>query len=404
MSIRALLTPINLVRPTESLNLSTVASTPPLVLLLVLPAFVATFGISAAPSATTRLCECGVFLFAGILLIRPETTLPRSWPLELAIVALISFWGFGQLAVNATEYRYATFDAALRTATLGATLVSACRVLAGESARTFFIKTLASIGFAISVISVLAYHTSPGKILWVFDSTFPDAWGPFLNRNNFAQFLELTFPACLWLGLTRRHDAHLYLAAAAFMLAAGIASASRTGALLLIVETGVAFWIANRTRRAWWFSGAAALLIAIVGAGVLAGRFAAGDFLEFRREIFRSTMSMISAKPWHGYGLGNYSTVYPEFAEFDSGAVVEHAHNDWLEWTAEGGIAYAGLWIVFAIRLAPPAIRSIWGLGVPAVFLHACVDYPFARLGIGAWVFSIAGAVLAQRKPSVAHH
>ena len=32
-----------------------------------------------------------------------------------------------------------------------------------------------------------------------------------------------------------------------------------------------------------------------------------------------------------------------------------------------------------------PAFRSVWGLGVVAVFLHAIVDFPFSRPALGAW-------------------
>jgi membrane-bound metal-dependent hydrolase YbcI (DUF457 family) len=31
-----------------------------------------------------------------------------------------------------------------------------------------------------------------------------------------------------------------------------------------------------------------------------------------------------------------------------------------------------------------PAFRSVWGLGVVAVFLHAIVDYPFSRPALGS--------------------
>ena len=63
---------------------------------------------------------------------------------------------------------------------------------------------------------------------------------------------------------------------------------------------------------------AAALMIAVVGAGTLLGRFADPDPLQYRREIFQSSVEMIATRPWAGYGLGTFATVYPEFAEFDA--------------------------------------------------------------------------------------
>jgi O-antigen ligase len=137
-------------------------------------------------------------------------------------------------------------------------------------------------------------------------------------------------------------------------------------------------------------------LIFLMGAGTLVVRLVEPDPLSVRREIFRSAWTMVQSRPWTGYGLGTFSNVYPEFAEFDPGTHVEHAHNDWLEWAAEGGIPFAALWAFFAIVIAPRALRSIWGVGILAAFLHALVDYPFARLGIAAWFFALVGALLGS--------
>ena len=138
---------------------------------------------------------------------------------------------------------------------------------------------------------------------------------------------------------------------------------------------------------------------ALAGGEVLVHRLRDPDPFRDRREIFEASLAMIGARPWTGYGLGNFATVYPEFARFDPGAVVEHAHNDWLEWATEGGWPYAAAWMLLAIAALRPAFRSIWGIGVPAVFGHALVDDPFARLGVAAWVFILMGALESNRRP-----
>ncbi len=50
---------------------------------------------------------------------------------------------------------------------------------------------------------------------------------------------------------------------------------------------------------------------------------------KYRRDMFKSTAAMIAERPFSGYGLGTYATVYPRFARFESGASVDHANNDW---------------------------------------------------------------------------
>ncbi len=44
-----------------------------------------------------------------------------------------------------------------------------------------------------------------------------------------------------------------------------------------------------------------------------------------------------------------------------------------------------------------PAYRSVWGLGVISVFIHAAVDYPSSRPAVGSWTFLII-AMLAARE------
>jgi hypothetical protein len=244
------------------------------------------------------------------------------------------------------------------------------------------------------VASVLAYYTSPGKILWFFPSPYPDVWGPFLSRNNFAQFLELALPVSLWLGSTGRGTPYHWMGAA--ILACGLASASRAGAVVLVLEAAAVFLLARpaaprRLIPQFWL--AVLAMAALAGGEALVHRLEDPDPFRDRREISESSLQMIAARPWAGYGLGNFATVYPEFARFDPGAVVGHAHNDWLEWATEGGWPYAGVWMLLAISVTRPAFRSIWGIGVPAVFVHALVDYPFARFGVAAWLFILAGAL-----------
>lgn len=372
-------------------------------ILLALACF-ATLAIWSADPLVEWTYECGIFLLAGWVAIATEL---RFGP-TLVIAALLAVWGFGQVAAGATVYRYATLNAALRVAALAATALVASAVFRQAQAWDRMLHGLlhgfAWFGFVLSIASVVAYYTSSGRVLWLFPSPYPDVWGPFLSRNNFAQFLELALPVSLWLGCTacRTRRGTLYLWMSATMLACGLASASRAGVGLLILEAAVVFVLARPpapVRLIALFAAGVMVLAALAGGEVLLHRFQDSDPFRGRREIFASSLAMIAARPWTGYGLGNFATVYPEFARFDPGAVVEHAHNDWLEWATEGGWPYAAVWMLLAISVLRPALRSIWGIGVPAIFLHALVDYPFARLGVAVWLFILIGVLESNRRP-----
>ncbi len=328
-------------------------------------------------------------------------------------LAVISCWGFAQLATGATVYRYATWEASLRTMSFGATAWVAAKALRRARLRSRFLNAFAWFGCALSLLSVVAYFTSRGRILWIFASPYPDVWGPFLSRNDFAGFLELSFPVALWLAMDRRTrdfssgtvpdwvPARIPLWAPAWMLAAGLASGSRAGAVLLLAEAGAVLGLISHRRAAAKFVLWAVLLAAIAGAGTLAERFSEKDPWRYRREIAASTLKLIADHPWRGYGLGTYAYVYPAYATFDIGAVVEHAHNQWLEWSAEGGIPLALAWLTLAVATSVRAVRSIWGIGILAAFLHALVDYPFVRCGLTAWDFALIGALLVHSQGKV---
>jgi O-antigen ligase len=370
----------------------------------------ATLAIWSADPLVEWTYESGVFIIAGWVAIRKELRfVPTLFgPIQVTL-ALLAIWGFGQLAAGATVYRYATWNASLRVAALAATALVASQVFRQAEAGGRMLRGLLSgfawFGFLLGIASVVAYYTSSGSVLWLFQSPYPDVWGPFLSRNNFAQFLELAFPVSLWLGCTARGTQRgvpyiqrgvPYIWMSATMLACGLVSASRAGAVLLTLEAAAVFVLARPPaprRLIPQFAAGVMILAALAGGEVLLHRLQDSDPFRDRREIFASSLAMIAARPWSGYGLGNFATVYPEFASFDPGAVVEHAHNDWLEWATEGGWPYAALWMLLAISTLRPALRSVWGIGIPAIFLHALVDYPFARFGVAAWLFILTGAL-----------
>jgi O-antigen ligase len=372
---------------------------------LFLIAMAATLGIGFREPRLDYGYECVVFLLAACWCLARRGKAPPLAP-GLLLAAILA-WGFLQLVVGATVYRYATLQSSLRFAALAATAWTGFRVFGTAGLRIEFLRAFAWLGAVVAVVSVLAYFTSPGKILWSFDAPYPDIWGPFLSRNNFAQFLELAMPVALWFATREPAGRALYLCFGAIMLASGLASASRAGSAILVVEAIAVLWLGRNSplarRMGLGLAVATILFAAVPGVGNLTGRLAAPDPYQGRREIAQSTLAMISSRPWTGFGLGTFSVVYPAYAAFDVGQSVEHAHNDWLEWAAEGGIAFAAVWLGLALWSARLAVRAGWGVGVLGCFLHGLVDYPFARFGISAWIFLLLGILAACDLREVRH-
>ena len=195
---------------------------------------------------------------------------------------------------------------------------------------------------------------------------------------------------------------------AGVIFASVILCASRAGAILVSLEVIAVLGVAATRKlvpKLYFGKLAGGLLLfmllstALVGWDALWGRRHDPDPFRYRREMAISAIEMARQRPWTGFGLGTFETVYPAFASFDLGLVIDHAHNDWAEWLAEGGVVFFLSVLALALPSAGPAIRSGWALGIPMVFLHSLVDFPLQIPAIAGLVFVMLAALCAARSP-----
>ncbi|HEX4164189.1 MAG TPA: O-antigen ligase family protein [Bryobacteraceae bacterium] len=265
-------------------------------------------------------------------------------------------------------------------------------------------------GTAVCVLDLLQQASHTSKYFWLIQSRYQLISGPFSYWNNFAQFVELLLPVTLWRGLASRRLGVPYLLSAALQIGAVVASGSRAGTVLVVLELIAVIGLAyGRSRNKTLLLGAglaiALSLIFVYAAGfeTLIYKLQQNDQLTVRRNIDRSSLAMIHVHPLAGWGLDTYVPVYRMFARYDDGTYVNRAHNDWLQWAAEGGVFFAGAMLVVVLWSIRPAIRSGWGIGLIAICLHALVDYPFARFGVCSWYFCLLGMLLAMRLNQQSH-
>ncbi len=104
-------------------------------------------------------------------------------------------------------------------------------------------------------------------------------------------------------------------------------------------------------------------------------RFGQRDLYGNRKEMTLSAVAMARERPAAGWGLGTFQYVYPAYALFDDDMLVNHAHNDWAEWTAEGGLPF----LAFMLAVAGP----LSGRLQPAEPAGGTVLLPAARISGG---------------------
>jgi O-antigen ligase len=340
------------------------------------------------------LFEIATFLIAGIALAFGRMP-ARGTHFPLFALGFVVLWGCFQLITGLTVDRFATERATLQWMTWAAVYYIGVSTLKDDSLGKRLRTAIVWFGFAVSLEAIVQAYLSPGKVYGLFPSGYRDfVMGPIVYHTHFAAFVETILPIALALALGRVRESYTYLGVSAVLLTAVVVSASRAGLLICFAETLFVLLLlhlqkgeARRRIRiaALTLAGATGLLILIVGFETASARFSSEALAAGRIQFAASTLHMIAAHPWAGWGLGCWPAVYPAFATFDPGVIVNQAHSDWLQWTAEGGLPVGLAMLCLAIWGMRPAIRSIWGIGVLAVLIHALFDYPFSRPAIGAW-------------------
>jgi len=383
----------------------------PAVLYLLL--FFSTFTVFVREAWALQFFQIGVYALVGANLLAGVRR-GAGWGaggVAPRLVYLIPLWAVVQLLGHITISSFETRQAALRWGSLAGVFFLSQTVNGSRTARRTFLTVFLCFATGMALLCLLQMFTSQGRVLWVFSTGYPDVYATFPNSNNYAQFVELALPIALWRAFREVKRSWWYGLAGGVLYASVIGAASRAGALLCSAELLAMLLIGalrmrkHRTglsprRNAWalvLIPALAVLFAFAVGEHRVWDRFKASDPYATRREFTVAAMEMAAHRPWAGFGLGTFPQVYPQFEIKDFPFYANHAHNDWAEFAAEGGIPFLLLVLIPFAAVVPTAIRHPWGLGLIAVMLHACVDYPFPRPAVSGWMFALLGALYMAR-------
>jgi O-antigen ligase len=274
-------------------------------------------------------------------------------PLLLPLVALLLL-ALGQWFSHHTASSYATrmeIELLLADILLLFLAAQAFRTLEDWRAFVWFVM---SFGFLVAIFGILQHLTFNGKLYWFREMHYGGIpFGPYVNRNHFAGFVELVIPVSLVplvLGKVRRERWFLVSLFAVVPIGALFLSASRGGIVSLAVQVGflVLWLLVRRTAGKHLLSGGAILLLAFLmvswlGVQQLVERFSSLQSLEVtvgkRASMRTDTWRIFLDHPWTGTGLGTLQLVFPAYETLYDGKIVNHTHNDYLEGLAETGIA-----------------------------------------------------------------
>jgi hypothetical protein len=338
------------------------------------------------------------------------------------------------VAPGATAYALALLAAAL-------VVFWAARQACGRGATRPLVRAIAFIGLAAALVAITPQASAPGLIYgrWPTHDLGARPFGPFVNRNHFAAWVVMAFPLAIGY-MAARISAHrpsprlsgeiaallqglgssaLWAGVAgAVMTLSLVASASRSGLIAFAGSLAGGLLIGRRrlTRRGRW--------IGLVGLVLLAGCVAAyanfGPVLMRVEEtiavgagerpaIWRETLRIVRDFLLVGTGLGGYRTVMVIYQQMDRTFFINQAHNQYLQWLAEGGVllavpalaAVAAFARLFFVRLARDLSPSAWlRLGGATALAGVAIQGAWEtalRLPANGLLFAVAAAVAVHR-------
>jgi len=245
--------------------------------------------------------------------------------------------------------------------------------------RRWLLRAAAAIvanGVLLTLYALVARLVFGNKLYGIWSVPTVAPFGPFVNKNHFAGYVELTAllavglaaglasearrgPGPLsWIESRRARWVVAAWGAAAILILAVPVSLSRGGVVSLSAGfttfAALRLWPRLESRLAPRRLLAVALGAALLVAGLVAVLPAesrarvlslAGVTSEesgsFRLGVWRDTLRLVASSPWLGSGFGAYEDALPRFKTAAGHLAVEHAENDYLELLAEGGFAGA---------------------------------------------------------------
>jgi O-antigen ligase len=287
---------------------------------------------------------------------------------------------------------------------------------------------IAVFGFAYAFFAILQSVLSPGKIYGIYEVRFAVPFGSFVNRHNFAAYMEMTIAlplGMLFAGAVARDKRLLYITAISLMGVALLMSGSRGGLVAFLAQVIFLVILTTRTKskRALYLKlGFAALLVAgvVVGSIFIGGESSltrvaetatSNDITTDRGHIWSVTTRVIADNVPLGAGFGALGVAYTAFDTHSGLERAEQAHNDYLQVVADAGLvgAVIGLFFLFCLfreGLSSANVDNTLRRGVAvgalaglfAVLVHSIFDFVLHTTAIALLFITLMTLVVACRQ------
>jgi O-antigen ligase len=321
----------------------------------------------------------------------------------------------------------------------------------------FLVRAILVTGFSVALFGIVQHLTWNGKLYWLRPAPRDSGFGPFVNHNHFAGYVEMVMPLAIAMAYYlvsrrgRRSEADAFegddeadlaggtaalddsqeaagrwgqwtlaLFAAVVLLGSLVLSGSRGGLLSAVLGGGILFavlWRRIRPRALAWSVAAAlpilaALLAAWIGTDVLrvgdAGRSVEREAsFHSRWVIWKEVARRLPEAGAAGFGLGTFEESFAPYTPRGTAQRWDRAHNDYLQiaWETGGLGVLLILWggLLFGWAYVAPALRGAGhpldlfrvavAVSLASLLLHSIVDFNL-QIGSNAFLFALLAGLL----------
>lgn len=391
----------------------------------------------AAAAIVVALWAIDAFLGGALRLSRSKLQIPLAAAILFGVIQIIPFGtqetaGVANIARTISLDPYETLLATRHFAALLVFFAAALAFVDSPQRLRAAASFITIFGAVFAFYAIIQFLLDPHSIYGFYKPNAVQPFGSFVNRHNFAAFIEMCLAVPLGLlfsGAIAKEKRLLYFTAIGVEGVALVLSGSRGGLVALIAALVFLVVAATKSATSSQFfikAGlAAALIVGIVAGTILIGgdstltRIAetanSKDPTSSRIEIWTTTLEIIKHNPIFGAGWAAFPVAYTQFDPLSGRERVEQAHNDYLQILADAGIVGAILGALFVFWLFRDGFRRLNSTdnfrrgvaagalaGCFAILVHSIFDFVLHTTAISLLFLTLAALATINGRVEVA--
>lgn len=364
---------------------------------------------------------------------------PETHALYQSTIGLTGNSGWMSLSIN----NKATVQEILRMTAYVAFYILTIQLLTKKELLRRTIAIVVILSFVMAFQGILQHLINNHKIFWLREIPGGgDPFGPFVNKNHYAGFMEMLFPIAFGAFLaykprgshvslsakllevaSKRTNIYLLCGFASILIAVSIFLTFSRGAILSwiisMIILGCMVILSRKNDKSGMIILAVFTVIILAvswfGWKPIFNKFekiqiASNAVADERLKIWKDTANIIRDFSVTGTGFGSFESIYPKYQTHMTDHSVDHAHNDYMELLTDGGIIAFVLtsWFLleilfksyksFRLRKETYSIYLYLGslTGIIAILIHSTTDFNLHIASNGLYFFFLCALAVSS--------